>query len=156
MKTSKSVVVQSVSHIQLFATPWTTYSTPGSPVLCCLPVCSDSCSLSQWCYLIIQSAAPSPFAFNPTQHQGLFQWVGSSHSFRISPPNEYSGLISFRIDLFDPCSSRDSQESFPTQLKSIKILWHSAFFVVQLSHPYMTTGKTTTLAIWTFAGKVAF
>ena len=100
------------------------------------------------------SAAPSPFAFSLTQHQGLFQWVGSSHSFRINPPNEYSGLISFRIDSFDPCNSRDSQESSPTQFKSIKTLQHSAAFVVQLSHPYMTTGKITTLAIRTFVGKV--
>ena len=72
--------------------------------------------------------SPSPPAFNLSQHQGLFQWVGSLHqvakmlwrfSFSISPSNEYSGLISFRIEL-SPWSSRDSQESSPaSQFKSI-------------------------------------
>ena len=68
-----------------------------------------------------------------------------SFSFNISPSNEYSGLMSFRMDWLDPCSPRDSQE-FPTtpQCKS-SILSHSAFFIVQLSPAYMTTGKTIAL-----------
>ena len=69
-------------------------------------------------------------------------------SFSISPSNEYSGLISFRIDWFDiPCSPRDLQESFPTPQCS-------TFFMVQLSHPYMTTGKTIAVTIQIFVGKV--
>ena len=65
-------------------------------------------------------------------------------SFSISPSNEYSGLISFRIAWFDLCSPRDSQESSPIPLLKSSILWRSAFFIVQLSHLYMTTGKTNT------------
>ena len=65
-------------------------------------------------------------------------------SFSISPSNEYSGLISFRIAWFDLCSPRDSQESSPTPQFKSSILWRSAFFIVQLSHLYMTTGKTNT------------
>ena len=65
-------------------------------------------------------------------------------SFSISPSNEYSGLISFRMDWFDLCSPRDSQESSPTPQFKSSILWRSAFFIVQLSHLYMTTGKTNT------------
>ena len=73
-------------------------------------VWSNSCPLSQWCYLAISSSvALSPFAFNLSQHQGLFQWVSSLHqaaeywsfSFSISPSNEYSLLTSFRVDWFD-------------------------------------------------------
>ena len=68
--------------------------------------------------------------------------------FSLSPSNEYSGLISFRIDWFDiPCSPRDLQESFPTPQCS-------TFFMVQLSHPYMTTGKTIAVTIQIFVGKV--
>ena len=76
-----------------------------------------------------------------------------SFSFSISLSNEYSGLISFRIDwVLSPCSPRDSQESSPApQFKSIN--WCSTFFMVQLSHPYMTTGKTIALTRWTFVDK---
>ena len=77
-----------------------------------------------------------------------------SFSFSISPSNEYSGLISFRIDWFDllAVQERDSQESSPTpQFKSINSL--VLIFMVQLSHLYMTTGKTIALTRWTFVGK---
>ena len=74
-------------------------------------------------------------------------------SFSISPSNEYSGLISFRMDWLDLLAV---QESSPTpQFKGVSFeLQHSAFFIVQLSHPYMTTGKTIPLTRWTFVGKV--
>ena len=77
-------------------------------------------------------------------------------SFSISPSNEYSGLISFRMDWLDPspCSPRDSQESFQHHSSKASILQHSAFFTVQLSHPYMTTGESIALTRWTFVGKV--
>ena len=75
-----------------------------------------------------------------------------SFSFSISPSSEYSGLISFRID--SPCCPRDSPASSPApQFESI-ILQHSAFFMVQLSHPYTTTEKTIALTRWTFVGNV--
>ena len=64
-----------------------------------------------------------------------------SFSFNISPSKEYSGLISLRINWFDPCSPRDSQESSPNHSSKTSILWCSAFFIVQLSHPFMITGK---------------
>ena len=75
-------------------------------------------------------------------------------SFSISPSNEYSGLISFRMDWLDlHCSSRDSQESSPTpQFKSINS--SALSFLVQFSHSYMITGKIIALTIWTFVGKV--
>ena len=73
-----------------------------------------------------------------------------SSSFSISPSNEYSGLIL----VGSPCCPRDSQESFLTPQLKAWILWHSAFFIVQLSHTYMTTGRTIALTRWTFVGKV--
>ena len=74
-------------------------------------------------------------------------------SFSISPSNEYSGLISFRID-WSPWSPRESQESSPTPQCKASILWLSAFFMIQRSHPSMTTGKTIAGSMWTFVGKV--
>ena len=78
-----------------------------------------------------------------------------SFSFNISPSNEHSGLISFRMDWLDFLAVQGTLKSL-LQHHSSKalILQHSAFFIVQLSHPYMTTGKTTTLTRWTFVGKV--
>ena len=78
-----------------------------------------------------------------------------SFSFSISPSNEYSGLISFRMYWLDVLAVQRTLKS-PLQHHSAKasILWHSAFFTVQLSHPYMTTGKTTALTRQTFVGKV--
>ena len=78
-----------------------------------------------------------------------------SFSFRISPSNEYSGLISFRIDWFDLLAVQGTLKSLLQHSSSkASILWHSAFFIVQLSHPYMTTGKTIALTRQTFVGKV--
>ena len=77
-----------------------------------------------------------------------------SFSFSISPSNEYSGLISFRMDWFEsPCSLRDSLSPLQHYSSKASILWHSAFFIVQLSHPYMTTGKPIALTRQTFVGK---
>ena len=75
-----------------------------------------------------------------------------SFSFNIRPSNEHSGLISFRIDWF---AVQGILKSLLQQHSSkASILQHSAFFMVQLSHPYMTTGKTMTLTIWTYVGKM--
>ena len=78
-----------------------------------------------------------------------------SFSFNISPSNEFSGLISFRIDWLDLLAVQGTLKSL-IQYHSSKasILWHSAFFIVHLSHPHMTTGKTIALTRWTFVAKV--
>ena len=76
-------------------------------------------------------------------------------SFSISPSNEYSGLISFMIDWFDLLAAQGTLKSLLQHHSSkASILWHSALFMVQFSHPYMTTGKTIALTRWTFVGKV--
>ena len=78
-----------------------------------------------------------------------------SFSFNISPSNEHSGLISFRMDWLDFLVVQGTLKSLLQHHSSkASILWHSAFFIVQLSHPYMTTGKTVSLTRWTFVGKV--
>ena len=78
-----------------------------------------------------------------------------SFSFSISPSNEYSGLIFFRIDWFDHLAVQWTLKSLLQHHSSkASVLQRSAFFMVQLSHPYMTTGKTIALTIWTFVGKV--
>ena len=78
-----------------------------------------------------------------------------SFSFSISPLNEYSGLISFRIDWFDLFAVQETLKSLLQHHSSkASILCHPAFFMVQLSHPYMTTGKTIALTRWTFMDKV--
>ena len=106
---------------------------------------------------------PSPPAFNLSEHQGLFQWVSSLHQvtkvldfqLNISPSNEYSGLISFRMDWLDLLAIQGNLKSL-LQYHSLKasIFQWSAYFIVQLSHLYMTSGKTITLTRWTFVGKV--
>ena len=105
-------------------------------------------------------SSPSPPAPNPSQHQSLFQWVNSSHelvsfSFSIIPSKEIPGLISFRTDWLDFLAVHGTLKSLIQHHSSkASILWCSAFFTVQLSHPYMTTGKTIALTRWTFVGKV--
>ena len=107
--------------------------------------------------------SPSPHAFNLSQHHGLFQWVSSSHqvvrywsfTFSISPSNEYTGLISFKMDCLDLLAVQGTLKSLLQHHSSkASILHHSAFFTVQLSHPYMTTGKTIALTRQIFVGKV--
>ena len=78
-----------------------------------------------------------------------------SFSFSISPSNEYSGLTSFRMDWLDLFAVQETLESLLQHCRSkALILQHSAFFIVQLSHPHITTGKTIALTRWTFVGKV--
>ena len=108
-------------------------------------------------------SSPSPPALNLSQHQGLssesalhIRWPKYwSFSFSISPSNEHPGLISFRMDCLDLLAVQGTLKSLLQHHSSkASILWCSAFFIVQLSHPYMTTGKTITLTRWTFVGKV--
>ena len=78
-----------------------------------------------------------------------------SFIFINSPFNEQSGLISFRIDWFDLLAVQGTLKSLIQHHSSkASVLWHSVFFIVQLSHPYMTTGKTIALIVWTFVGQV--
>ena len=78
-----------------------------------------------------------------------------SFSFSINPSKEIPGLISFRMDWLDLLAVQGSPKSLFQRLSSKpSTLWHSAFFIVQLSHPYMTIGKTIALTTWTFVGKV--
>ena len=108
-------------------------------------------------------SSPSLPTLNLSQHQGLFQWVSSSQQvakvlefqLRHHPSNAHPGLISFRMNWLDLLTVQGTLKSL-LQHHSSKpsILQHSALFIVQLSHPYMTTGKTTALTRWTFVGKV--
>ena len=140
-------------------------STPGFLVLHYLPEFAQI--HVHWVGDAIQPSHPlSPLslpAFNLSQHQGLFQWVGCSHQvakvlelqLQHSPSNEYSGLISFRIDWFDLPAIQGTLKSLLQHHSSKTLIFqHSSFSMVQLSHPYMTTGKTIALTRWTFVGKV--
>ena len=143
------VKVKLLSHFQPSATPWTA-AYQASP----------SMGFSRQEYW---SGVPLPSLIFPSirvfSNESVLhiRWPKYwSFSFSIRLSNEYSGLISFRIDWFDLCCSRDSQESSPAlQFKSTNF-WHSAFFMVQLSHLHIATGKTIALTIWTFAGKVLY
>ena len=92
---------------------------------------------------------PSPPAPNPSQHQ-VFSNESTLH-FSINPSNEHRGLISFRMDWLDLLAVQGTLQHHSSKPS---ILWHSAFTTVQLSHPYMATGKTIALTRWTFVGKV--
>ena len=107
--------------------------------------------------------SPSPPAFNLSQHQVFsnesalrIRWPKCwSFSFNISPSNEHPGLISFRMDWLDLLAVQGTLKSlFQHCSPKASLLLHSAFFIVQLSHPYMTTGKTITLTRWTYVEKV--
>ena len=127
-------------------------------------VCSNSCPLSQWYHPIISSSV-APFSSCPQcfPASGSFPWVGSSH--QVAKVSELqlqqqssqwdSRLISLRIVWFDLLAVQATLKGL-LQHHSMKasILWHSACFMVQLSHPYMTTGKTIALTIQNFDGKV--
>ena len=108
-------------------------------------------------------SSPSPPTFNLSHHQGLLKWVCSSHqvdkylsfSFNIRPFSEHPGLISFRMDWLDLLAVQGTLKSLLQHHSSkASILQRSAFFIVQFSYPYMTTGKTIALTRRTFIGKV--
>ena len=155
--------VQLLSHVWLFATPWTEAPQASLSI-------TNSWSLLK--LMSIESVMPSNhlILYRPLLLPSVFpiirifssesvlhiRWTKYwSSSFNISPSNEYSGLICFRTDWLDLLS-------VPVTLKSLlqhhsskaSMLWHSAFFIVQLSHLYMTIGKTIALTRWTFVGKV--
>jgi len=113
----------------------------------------NSCSLSWWCHPTISSSV-IPFSSCPQSFSSFRVFSNESvlcirepkywsFSFNISPSNEHSGLISFRMDWLDLLAVQGTLKSLLQHHSSkASIFWHSAFFIVQLSHPYMTTGKT--------------
>ena len=124
-------------------------------------VYSNSCPLSLWCHPTISSSVipfssrlqsfPESGSFQMSQLRWPKYW---SFSFSISPSNEYSRLISFRMGWLDLLAAHGTLKSLLQHHSSkASILWLSAFFILQLSHPYMTTGKTINLSRWTFVGK---
>ena len=127
-------------------------------------VYSNSCSLSQWCHPTISSCRPLllPPSIFPSirvfSNESVLhsRWQKDwSFSFNISPFNEYSGLISFRMDWLDLLGVQGTLKRLLQHYSSkASILRWSAFFIVQLSHPYMTTGKTIALTRCNFIGKV--
>ena len=140
-------------------------STPGLPVYHQLPEFTQS--HVHWIGDAIQpshpQSSPSPPAPNPSQHQGLFQWVNSSHEvakileFKLQHQSLQwtRGLISFRMDWLDLFAVQGTLKSLLQHHSSkASILQCSAFFTVQLSHSYMTTGKTIALTSQTFVDKV--
>ena len=121
-----------------------------------------SCPLSWWCRpTILSSVIAFSFCLQSFPAFGSFpknlciRWPKYwSFSFSISPSNVYSGLISSRIDWFDLLAAQGTLKSlFQHHNSKVSILWHSTFYMIQLSHPYMTTGKTIPLTRQTFVGK---
>ena len=162
-----SLLLLGISSVQLFSPVWLCNpmdcSMPGFPVYHQLP------ELTQTHVHRVRDAiqspyplsSPSPPAISLSQHQGLIESVLHirwpkywSFSFNTSPSNEYSGLISFRIDCLDFLAVQGTLKSLQYRSSKASILLPSAFFIVQLSHPYMTTGKTIALIRQIFVGKV--
>ena len=144
---------QSLSHVQLFATPWSAAHQASLSI-------TNSQSLPK--LMSIETVIPSnhlilcrPLFLLPSIFPSIRSPKYWSFSFNISPSNEYSGFISYRIDCFDLLAVQETLKSL-LQHHSLKasILQHSAFFMVQLSHLLVTTRKTIALTIWTFVGKV--
>ena len=151
MTTRKTISsVQSLSCVQLFATPWTVarqaslsitnYWSSPKPMSIELVMPSKHLIL---CFplLLLSSIFPNIRVFS-NESVLCIRWP-KYWTFSISPPNEYSGLISYRMDWFDLLAVQMTLKSLLQHHSSkASILWHLAFFIVQLSHPYMTTGKT--------------
>ena len=157
-------LVQSLSCVQLFATPWTAARQaslsmtnswsllklmsielvmPSNHLILCHPL------------LVPPSIFPSIRVFSNGSVLHIRWPKDWSFSFSISPSNKYSGLISFKMDWLDLLAVQRTLKSLLQHHTSkASILWHSAFFIVQLSHPYMTTGKTIALTERTFVGTV--
>ena len=107
------------------------------------------------CPLLLPSIFPSVRVFSNESALCIMWPKYWSFSFNISPSNDCSRLISFRMDWLDLLAVQGTHKSLLQHHSSkASILWHSAFFMVQLSHPYMTTGKTIALTVWTFVSKV--
>ena len=154
--------VQSLSRVWLFVTLWTAARQASLSItntwsllkLMSVESVIPSNHLILCCPLLPTSVFPSITVFSESVLH--IRWPKCwSVSFSISPSNEYSGLISFRMDWLDLLTVQGTLKSLLQHHSSkASILWHSTFFIVQLSHPYTTTGKTIALARRTFVGKV--
>ena len=158
--------VQSLSRVQLFATPWTAAhqaslsitNSRSSPKPTSIESVMPSSHLILCCpLLLLPSIFPSIRVFSNESALHIRWPKYWSFSFNISPSNEHPGLISFGKDWLDLLAVQGTLKSLLQQHSSkASILWCSAFFTVQLSHPYMTTGKTIALSRRTFVGKVIY
>ena len=156
--------VPSLSRVWLFVTPWTTAHQASLSItnsqsllkLMSIESVMPSNHLILCHPLLLQSSIfPSIRVFSNESVLRIRWPKYCSFNFNISPSNEYSGLISFRMDCSDLLAVQGTLKSLLQQHSSkASILWCSAFFIVQLSHPYMTTGKTIALTRWTFVDKV--
>ena len=157
--------VQSLSHVWLFATPWiaacqASLSITNSwslPKLMSIKPVMPSSHLILCCPLFLLTPIPPSIRVFSNESVLRIRWPKfSSFSFSISPSNEHPRLISFRMDWLDLLTVQETLEVKSLQHHSSKasILRRSAFFIVQLSHPYMATGKAIALTRWTFVGKV--
>ena len=155
---------QSLSCVRLFATPWiaahqaslSNTNSQSSPRLMCIKSVMPSSHLILCCPLLLTPPILPSIRIFSNESTLCMRWPKYwGFSFSISPSNEHSGLVSFRIDWLDLLAVQGTLKSL-LQYHSSKasILWCSAFLAVQLSHPYMTTGKTIALTRWTFVGKV--
>ena len=156
--------VQPLSHVRLFATPWI------APCQASLSITNSRSSLRQvsiesvmpsrhliFCHplLLLFPIPPSIRVFSNESALHIRWPKYWSFSFSISPSNEHPGLISFRMDRSDLLAVEGTLKSLLQHHSSkASILRHSAFFMVQLSHPYVTIGKTIALTRWTFVGKI--
>ena len=150
--------VQSLSRVRLFATPWTTARQASLSITNCQslpkPMSTESVMPSSHLILcrpllLLPPIPPSIRVFS-NESALCIRWLKYwSFSFSISPSNEHPGLISFRMDWLDLLAVQGTLKSLLQHLSSkASILWCSAFSIVQLSHPYITTGKTIALTIW--------
>ena len=166
MVTSRQkTIISSIQFTQSYPDSLQPHRLQHSRLSCLSPaprVCSNWCSSNHLilCHhlLLPPSIFPGIRVF-PNESALRISWPKYwSFSFSISPSNEHPGLISFRMDWVDPLQSLAVQGALKSLLQyhssKVSILWHSAFFRVQLSHPYMTTRKTIALTRWTFVGKV--
>ena len=157
--------VQSLGHVQLFVTPWTaarqaslsiTDSRSSLKLMSIESVMPSNHLIFCHPLLLLPSIFPSIRVFS-SESVLRIRWPKYwSLSFSISPSNEYSGLISFRIDCFDLLAVQGTLKSLLQHYSSkASVLWCSAFFIVQLSHLFMTTVRTMALTRWwTFVGKI--
>ena len=154
--------VQSLGRVQLFATPWiparqaspSITNSRSSPKLTCIKSVMPSSHLILCRALLLLPPIPPSIRVFSNESTLLMRWPKYwSFSFSIDPSNEYPGLISFRMDWLDLLAVQGTLKSLQHHRSKASILWCSAFFTVQLSHTYMTTGKIIVLTRWTFVGK---
>ena len=155
--------VQSLSHVRLFATPWIPAHQASLSItnswsllkLMSIKSVMPSTHLILCRPLLLQPAIPPSIRVFYNESTPHMRWPKYwSFSFSISPSNEHPGLISFRMDSLDLLAVQGTLKSLQHHSSKASIFRHSAFFTVQLSHPYMTTGETTALNRRTFVGKV--